>query len=50
MVFDFLADNGNLDVEYTEEEFDEGLLQKLADETMEREKTMTPEESGKDIF
>ena len=36
-VMDWLAEQGNLEVEYTEETFDENLLQKLADETMERE-------------
>lgn len=37
MVFDFLAENAALDVKYEEEQFDEELLEKLAQETMERE-------------
>mmetsp|Transcript_14761 Transcript_14761/g.27763 ORF Transcript_14761/g.27763 Transcript_14761/m.27763 type:complete len:695 (+) Transcript_14761:152-2236(+) len=37
MVFDFLAENAELDVQYEEEKFDEELLEKLAKETMERE-------------
>lgn len=36
-VFDWLAERGELEVEYKEEVFDENLLQKLADETVERE-------------
>ena len=40
-VMDWLADNSNLEVEYKEEEgFDEELMQKLADEAMEREQKM----------
>jgi len=36
MVFDFLADHANLEVEYTEEEeFDEELMEKIAKETIE---------------
>jgi hypothetical protein len=37
-VMDFLADNGNLQVEYTDgEEFDEALMQQLADESQARD-------------
>lgn len=36
-VMDWLAEQGDLEVEYKEEEFDENLLQKLANETVERE-------------
>mmetsp|Transcript_7207 Transcript_7207/g.14783 ORF Transcript_7207/g.14783 Transcript_7207/m.14783 type:complete len:669 (-) Transcript_7207:97-2103(-) len=38
MVYDFLAENAQLEVEYAEEEkFDEALLEKLAQESLERE-------------
>jgi trigger factor len=45
MVFDFLAKNANLEVEYTDEEekFDEALMQKLADESLEREQQLAAE-------
>lgn len=46
MVFDFLAQNANLSVEYMEEgeeEFDEGLMQQLADEAVEREEKLAAE-------
>lgn len=37
-VMDFLAENANLDVQYTDgEQFDEALMQKLADESLARE-------------
>ena len=39
-VMDWLAEQGDLEVEYKEEEFDENLLQKLAEETMEREQKL----------
>jgi hypothetical protein len=48
MVFDFLAEHADLEVEYMtedEEKFDEALMEKLAQESIEREQT---EESGKD--
>lgn len=47
MVFDLLAEMGDLEVIYTEEtepEFDEALLQKLADESLEREKAVVDAE------
>ena len=38
MVYDFLAEHANLDVEYMgEEEFDENLMEKLAQDALERE-------------
>jgi trigger factor len=45
LVMDFLAENGNLEVVYTdgEEQFDEALLEKLAEETMQREEAMKAE-------
>jgi trigger factor len=44
MVFDFLAENAKLDVEYTEEEdFDEGLMQNLAEQSLEREEKLAAE-------
>lgn len=44
MVFDFLAENAKLDVEYTEEEdFDEGLMQSLAEQSLEREEKLAAE-------
>jgi trigger factor len=37
-VMDFLADNGNLEVDYTDgEEFDEALMQRLAEDSLARE-------------
>jgi hypothetical protein len=48
LVFDFLADQSNLKVEYIEEEFNEELLQMLADESLAREQKLA-EESGKPI-
>jgi len=46
MVFDFLADHANLEVEYTEEEeFDEELMEKIAKETIEAQGGTT--EDGK---
>ena len=47
MVFDFLAENANLEVEYMkegEEEFDAELMEKLAQDSLEREQ----EDEGKD--
>lgn len=45
MVMDFLAENGDLDVEFDEGEgdFDESLMQKLAEESLEREQEMEAE-------
>lgn len=41
LVFDFLADNAELEVEYVEEEeFDEKMLEELAEQTMQREETV----------
>jgi len=37
MVFDFLADSADLDVNYIEEEFDEKLMEDLAQESLARE-------------
>jgi trigger factor len=48
LVFDFLADQGNLEVEYVTEDFDAALMQKLARESLEREKKML-EEAGVDV-
>jgi trigger factor len=45
-VMDWLAEHGDLQVEYKEEKFDENLLQQLADETMEREEKMTATSEG----
>lgn len=36
-VFDFLADNGDLEVEYVEDKFDEKMLTELAQQSMERD-------------
>lgn len=36
-VMDWLAENAELEVEYSEEEFDEKLMQQLADESLKRE-------------
>lgn len=46
LVFDFLAKNANLNVEYLEEEeeqFDEEMMNKLLEETMERERELAEE-------
>ena len=43
MVFDFLAENGDLEVEYKEEEFDEALMTKLAEDSLSREEKMAAE-------
>ena len=46
MVFDFLAEHANLEVEYMKEgegEFDEAMLEKLAQESLEREQTSSVE-------
>jgi len=46
LVFDFLAEHARLDVEYVSEkneEFDEALMQKLAEESLEREKSAAAE-------
>ncbi|KAI2495692.1 peptidyl-prolyl cis-trans isomerase [Fragilaria crotonensis] len=48
MVFDFLADQANLSVEYVTEEFDAELMQRLAQESLEREKKML-EEAGVNV-
>lgn len=40
LVFDFLAEHADLDVEYVEEKFDEEMLEKLAEESLAREQTM----------
>jgi len=48
MVFDFLAENGKLEVEYeSEDDFDEDLLTKLAEESLERERKMAAEAEAK---
>lgn len=49
MVMDFLAENGDLDVEFVEGEgdFDESLMQKLAEESLEREEEMKAEAAAK---
>ena len=39
-VMDWLAENGELEVDYKDEEFDEKLLENLANQTMEREQKM----------
>lgn len=52
-VFDFLADNADLDVVYTDQEepqFDAGLMEKLADDSIAREQDLvdsSTEDSGK---
>ena len=44
LVFDFLAKNANLTVEYLEEEqFDEKMMNKLLEETLERERKLAEE-------
>lgn len=46
MVFDFLAEHADLEVEYMkegEDQFDEALMEKLAQESLEREQTSTSE-------
>ena len=46
MVFDFLAEHANLEVEYMKEgegEFDEAMLEKLAQESLEREQASSGE-------
>jgi len=49
-VMDWLADNSNLEVEYKEEEdFDENLMQKLADEALEREQKVTASSEVVDV-
>jgi hypothetical protein len=48
MVLDFLADHAKLDVEYVTEEFDAALMQRLAQESLEREKKML-EEAGVNV-
>jgi FKBP-type peptidyl-prolyl cis-trans isomerase (trigger factor) len=47
-VMDFLAENGDLKVEYTDdgEKFDEALLEKIAKESIEREEEMSASEQG----
>jgi trigger factor len=50
LVFDFLAENANLEVEYTDddnEQFDEALMEKLADEALEREEKLAAEAAAK---
>lgn len=44
-VMDWLAEKSNLEVEYNDEEFDEDLMQKLADESLEREKRLSEQKS-----
>eukprot|EP00565_Helicotheca_tamesis_P000463 CAMPEP_0185723378 /NCGR_PEP_ID=MMETSP1171-20130828/240_1 /TAXON_ID=374046 /ORGANISM="Helicotheca tamensis, Strain CCMP826" /LENGTH=555 /DNA_ID=CAMNT_0028391071 /DNA_START=57 /DNA_END=1724 /DNA_ORIENTATION=+ len=47
LVFDFLAEVANLDVEYVEEEgFDADMMEKLAQESLEREETMATAEAS----
>ena len=51
-VFDFLAENADFDITYTDEgepAFDAELMEKLADESVEREKQLVEDESGKDV-
>lgn len=43
-VFDFLAEQGKLEVIYKEEEFDAKLMEKLAQESLEREKAIAEKE------
>ena len=43
LVFDFLADNGEMDVEYVEETFDAELMEKLAEESIAREQKLADE-------
>ena len=46
LVFDFLAETSNLKVEYLgEEDFDEALMEKLAEDSLEREKTAAEAET-----
>ena len=49
-VMDFLAEHGNLTAEYADQEetFDQALLDKLAEESLEREKELVTEASGSD--
>lgn len=47
-VMDWLAEKSNLQVEFVEEEFDENLMQQLADEALEREEKLA--EQGKDTL
>jgi trigger factor len=42
-VMDWLAEQGDLEVEYVTDEFDENLLQKIADETQQREMALADE-------
>lgn len=43
-VFDFLADHSNLEVIYKEEQFDEKLMEQLAEESLQREAAETSED------
>lgn len=47
-VMDFLAENGDLKVEYTDdgEKFDEALLEKIAEESIKREEEFSASEQG----
>eukprot|EP00545_Synedropsis_sp_CCMP1620_P002560 CAMPEP_0119012416 /NCGR_PEP_ID=MMETSP1176-20130426/6711_1 /TAXON_ID=265551 /ORGANISM="Synedropsis recta cf, Strain CCMP1620" /LENGTH=498 /DNA_ID=CAMNT_0006965371 /DNA_START=132 /DNA_END=1628 /DNA_ORIENTATION=- len=48
LVFDFLADQSSLKVEYINEEFNEEMMQKLADESLEREQKLEEESAGEE--
>ena len=52
-VYDWLAENSNLDVEFETEgdgdNFDEELMEKLAEESLEREKVMASESEGGEV-
>lgn len=46
-VMDFLAEHANLDVEYSDDQsFDEGLMEKLAEESLERERKLAEEQAA----
>ena len=50
MVFDFLAKNSNLEVEYVDDsndQFDEALMERLAQESLEREEKLAAEAAAK---
>lgn len=51
MVFDFLAENAKLDIEYTEEEenFDEALMEQLMEQTLKDQSGAEDAEEGKSI-
>lgn len=45
-VMDWLADNSNLEVEFIEENFDENMMQQLADESLKREEALAAENAA----